>query len=125
VTGLSPREHDREWTWRWMGREAAWTIVNAEAEPAVVVLAIELSAFLRPRRLDVLLDGALVQSVIVDPPRRTYQVGPFTVGPGGHEMRFRPADAPTVAADAIDNGDRRPLSFAMGRWTWVPQGDQP
>ena len=36
--------------------------------------------------------------------------------PGGHELVFHPSEAPTVAGDAINNGDRRPLSFAVGRF---------
>ena len=119
VSGLSPREHDSEWSWRWMGREGVWTIVNATTRPVVSVLSVELAAFHRARVLEVLLDGALVQSLVVDPPRRTHRVGPFSVGPGRHDVRFRPAEAPTIAHDVIGNGDRRPLSFAVGRWEWI------
>lgn len=119
VSGLSPREHDPAWTWRWMGAEAAWTIVNTTTRPVVAGLSVELSAFHHTRVLDVLLDGALVERIVVDPPRRTHQVGPFSVGPGRHEVRFRPAEPPAIAHDVIGNRDRRPLSFAVGRWEWI------
>ena len=32
MTGFFPREHDAEWSWRWMGADAAWTIVNTSAQ---------------------------------------------------------------------------------------------
>jgi hypothetical protein len=124
VSGLSPREHDRDWTWRWMGGEAAWTIVNTTTRPVVSVLSIELSAFHRARVLEVLLDSALVQRVVVDPLRRTHQVGPISLAPGRHELRFRPADAPAIAHDVIGNGDQRALSFAVGRWEWIPGSEE-
>jgi hypothetical protein len=114
MTGFFPREHDSEWTWRWMGADAAWTIVNTSAVPIVAILDIELSAFHRARRMDMLLDRRLVQTFVVEPSRRLYQTGPMTVIPGGHELVFHPVDAPTVASDVIDNGDRRRLSFALG-----------
>ena len=57
MTGFFPREHDAEWTWRWMGKDAAWTIVNTSAQPIVATLGIEMSAFHRARRMELLLDG--------------------------------------------------------------------
>ena len=125
MTGFSPREHDAEATWRWMGKDAAWTVVNTTAQPIVTTLGIELSAFHRARRLELRLDGCRVQALVVEPTRRLYQVGPLTLGPGGHELLFHPADPPTVAGDVIDNGDRRPLSFALGAWNWTVRGEQP
>jgi hypothetical protein len=125
MKGFFPRERDSEWTWRWMGQDAAWTIVNTSAQPIVTTLGIELSAFHRARRLELLLDGRHVQTFVVEPPRRIYQVGPLTVIPGGHELAFHPAEGPTVAGDVINNGDRRPLSFALGTWHWTVRGEQP
>lgn len=125
MTGFFPREHDAEWTWRWMGRDAAWTIVNTSAQPIVTTLGIELSAFHRARRMELLLDGRHVQTLVVEPSRRIHQFGPLTVIPGDHELVFHPAEAPTVASDVINNGDRRPLSFALGTWNWTVRGEQP
>ena len=128
MTGFFPREHDADRTWRWMGGDAAWTIVNTRAQPIVATLDVELSAFHRARRLEMLLDGRPVENVqtlVVEPASRTYQIGPLMVNPGGHELLFRPAAAPTVASDVIDNGDRRPLSFALGTWSWTVRGEQP
>jgi hypothetical protein len=124
MTRFFPREHDAEWTWRWMGKDAAWAIVNTSAQPIVATLDIELSAFHRARRIELLLDGRDVQTLVVEPPRRTYQVGPLTVIPGSHALVFHPAEVPTVANDVIKNGDRRALSVALGTWRWVTRGEQ-
>ena len=125
MKGFFPREHNAEWTWRWMGYEAAWSIVNGGAEPIVATVGVELSAFHRARRMEVRLDGRPVQTLVIEPPRRIHQIGPLAVGPGNHELVFHPADPPTVASDAISNGDTRPLSFAIGTWSWTVQGDRP
>jgi hypothetical protein len=125
MTGFLPREHDAEWTWQWMGADAAWTIVNTSARPVVATLGLEMSAFHHARGMELLLDGRRVQSLVVEQSRRMHQLGPLTVMPGGHELVFHPADAPTVASDVIDSGDRRPLSFALGTWTWTARGEQP
>jgi hypothetical protein len=125
MAGFFPREHDEEWTWRWMGADAAWTIVNTGARPIVAVLDLEMSAFHRVRGMKLLLDGRHVQTVVVELPRRLYQLGPFTVDPGAHELVFHPIEGPTLASDVINNGDQRPLSFALGTWNWAVQGEQP
>jgi hypothetical protein len=125
MTGFFPREHDAEWSWRWMGGDAAWTIVNTSARPIVAVISIEMSAFHRARHMELRLDGHSVQTLVVEPSRRVFQIGPLTVPAGDHELVFHPADAPTVAADVIDNGDRRRLSFALGPWTWSVREERP
>jgi len=125
MRGFYPRERDAEWTWRWMGHDAAWTIVNTRAQLIVATLGIELSAFHRARRMELLLDGRHVQMFVVEPPRRMYYTRPLAVTPGAHELAFRPAEAPTVADEAIGNGDPRALSFAFGAWAWTVRGEQP
>src|SRR6185503_6001865 len=67
MRGLFPREHDREWSWRWMGAEMRWTIVNTGAQPIVGDLEVEASAFDHPRTMEVRLDGQLVQTLVVEP----------------------------------------------------------
>lgn len=125
MTGFFPREHDAEWTWRWMGTDATWTVVNASAQPIVATLGIELSAFHNAREMEMRLDGVYAQTLVVGPLRRIYQVGPLTVAPGVHELVFHPAEAPTVARDVISNDDPRRLSFAVGTWDWGVRGEQP
>jgi hypothetical protein len=116
--GFSPREHHGGASWQWMGAEAAWTIVNPAPHPVAAALALELSAFHRDRRLELLLDGRTVQTLGIVPRRRTYSIGPLTVPPGHHALVFRAVEAPTIAADVINNGDSRALSFALGMWNW-------
>ncbi len=125
MTGFSPREHDGERSWRWMGTDAAWTVVNTGARPIVATLDLELSAFNRARRLELWLDGHQVQTLVVEPSRRIYLIGPLTVSPGDRALVFHPSEAPTVAGDVVDTGDRRPLSFAFGTWTWTVRGARP
>ncbi len=125
MTGFFSREHNAQWTWRWMGTDAAWMIENTTTRPIVATLDLELSAFDRTRRLDVRLDGQMLQTLIVAPPRRVYRIGPIAMTPGSHALTFHPVEAPTVADDVIRNGDRRSLSFAMGTWSWTVRGEQP
>ncbi len=126
MRGFYPREHDTEWTWRWMGKDATWTIVSMSARPIATTLEVELSAFHRPRRMHLWLDGQQVMTFVVEPSRHVYEVGPLTVMPGGHTLLFQPAEEPTTAAHVVNNGDRRRLSFALGTWNWsVLQGGHP
>ena len=125
MTSFSDREYDEDWTWRWMGPEASWKVVNTSDRPIVAVVGLEMSAFHRARRMDVRLDGHSAQTLVIEPQRRIYQIGPLTMSPGGHVLVFHPAEAPTVADDLIGNGDRRPLSFALGTWNWTVRGEQP
>jgi hypothetical protein len=125
ITGFTPREHDGEWAWRWMGADAAWTIVNTGSRPIVANLGLEMSSFHHARRLELLLDGRPVQALAVEQSRRIYQLGPLTVMPGGHELVFHPAEVPTVASDVIESGDRRPLSFALGASSWTVRSERP
>ena len=118
MTGFFPRERDAEWSWRWMGTDATWTAVNTGARPITATLNVEMSAFHRARHVELRLDGRPVQTLVVQPPRRVYRIGPLLVSPGDHELVFHPAEAPTLAGEVIDNGDPRSLSFAVGAWNW-------
>jgi hypothetical protein len=119
MSGFYPREQAAGWTWRWMGASAAWTIVNTHAQPLEVVLDLELSAFHHARRLALRLDGVPLQSLAVMPARRLHRVGPFTMSPGRHQLTFEPEEGATVVSDVIADGERRPLSCALGAWHWT------
>jgi hypothetical protein len=125
VSGFSPREHANGRSWRWMGAEAAWIIVNTTGVPTAVTLDVELSAFAHDRQLVVALEEAPIQTILAEPTRRTHRIGPFTVPRGAHQLRFRPVLPATVADRLVHNGDRRPLSLAVGNWTWKVAGEQP
>jgi hypothetical protein len=125
TTGFFGREHDAERSWQWMGGLATWTVINTGPRPIVADLGLDVAAFHRPRRLHVGLDGRPVQTIVVEPSRRMHVVGPLRLTPGAHQLVFQPADPPTVAGDVVRNGDRRPLSFAIGTWRWTVRGAQP
>ena len=125
MPGFFRREHNAKATWRWMAQNAAWTIHNTTARPIVATLDVELWAFQRTRRVELLLDGQHIQNVLVEKVRRFYRVGPLTVAPGDHALTFHSTDVPTIADEAINNGDRRPLSVAVGTWRWNVQGNPP
>ena len=125
TTGFFPRERNAEWTWQWMGHDASWTIVNTTGQPIAATLDVQLSAFHRPRRLELRLDGRPLHTLVVDPPRRQYQIGPMTIGPGRHMLVFHPAEGPTAVKNVGHGNDPRALSFAVGAWNWTVRGDQP
>ena len=77
-----------------------------------------MTAFHGTRRLALLLDGSQVQTLMVEERRGVNRIGPLVLSPGEHELVFRPSDPPAVANDFLNNGDRRPLSVALGSWRW-------
>jgi hypothetical protein len=123
--GFFPRERLGDLSWRWMGAEAAWTVVNTTSAPIVATLSLELSAFHHERPLEVRLDGRAVHSIQVACERRVYQVGPFTLPSGTHQIVFHPTQGPTMAAGVVTNGDTRPLSFALSNWSWNVRSEWP
>jgi hypothetical protein len=125
MTGFFPRERDKDQSWRWMGGEAAWTVVNRNAESIVATLSVELSAFHHDRPLELRLDGRPVSSIQVECARRVYDVGPLTLSPGTHQVIFHATLGPTMAAGLVTNGDTRPLSFAVSTWTWNVRSEWP
>ncbi len=125
TTGFSPREGNDDWSWRWMGSEAAWVVVNTTGLAVFATLDIELSAFEHDRRITLSLNQVKVQELFVEPARRIYRIGPFVIQPGAHEFQFGTTEPPTVADDVIRNGDRRALSVAVGTWAWnVTEGER-
>jgi len=121
MTGFYSREHDGARSWRWMGADGAWTVVNTGGHPVAARLCLEVEAFRHARDLQVLLDGLSVQTLVADPRRRVYELEPMTIGPGTHQLVFRAVDAPLPAGDADRPGDHRRLSFAIGPWTWTAE----
>jgi hypothetical protein len=108
-----------------MGSDMTWTIVNTGAQPIVGALGIEVSAFNHARQMEMSLDGRPVQTLIVEPSRRMYRIGPLTVAPGDHELVFHPSVPPTLAGEVTHDGDQRRLSFAIGRSNWSLGSGQP
>lgn len=117
-----PREDNGWTTWRWMGTRGEWIVTNRTGEPMPATLDVELWSFHLPRHLEMRLDGIAVQTLNVDPLARRYQVGGLMLTPGEHQLRFHPIEPPAVANRVLINGDARPLSIAVGTWTWRPEG---
>ena len=125
MDGLSPREGNETWTWRWMSADASWTIVNRSGQVATATLEIELEAFATPRRLQLRLDGREVGTLAVDVARRRYATGPISVPPGAHSLTFHSIEPPVIADTLSHNGDLRMLTFAVGDWRWTVRQDHP
>jgi hypothetical protein len=121
MPGFFRREHSAKGSWRWMAREAAWSITNTGVQPIAAMLALELWPFQRTRTLELLLNGSPVQTISVTGGRRTYEVGPLTVPPGDHLLMFHSAEVPT-AANEMGN-DRRMVSVAVGTWKWTVENE--
>lgn len=123
MAGFSPREYGEGRSWRWMGQDTVWSIINTGRAPLLATLELELSAFHHVRRMELRLDGQPLQAISVEPERRLHEIGPFVVPPGAHELAFHSADSPTPASTVLANGDTRSLSFAFGVWHWHAQRD--
>lgn len=118
TVGFHRREHDEDWTWRWIGGDGTWIIVNTMEAPLSVLLHLELAAFDRARDLEVFLDGQRVDFMRVQPGKQLYVIGPLRVLPGSRELVFHPVDPPTIASEAMATADRRRLSVAVGASRW-------
>jgi len=125
MTGFYAREYDESRTWRWMGTDASWGIVNRGDRPIVAAVDIDMTAFHDARGVSVRLDGREVQRLIVEPRRQITRIGPLVLAPGDHELMFHPAAPPGVADNLAHNGDPRALSFAFGTWHWTVGGSRP
>jgi len=124
ISQFSPREQDADWSWRWMGTDASWMVVNTGPAPIEATLALQLSAAHRTRRLELRLDGRIAQTLIVEQPRHVYGVG-LTIPPGSHRLDFHPVEAPLPVSPGSGNRDPRLLSFALGAWSWTGRGIRP
>ncbi len=123
MPGFFRREHSANGTWRWMAKDAAWSITNTGLQPIVATLAVELWAFQHARTLELLLDGQHVQTLAVTRARHLYQVGPLVVPPGDHALAFHATEAPTRSDARIRSGNQRAVSFAVGTWRWIVRGE--
>ncbi len=125
MTAFYAREYDTAWTWRWMGPQGAWTIVNSGDRPVVARVDVEMTAFHRARTLVMMLDGRAVQTLTIPDGRRITRIGPLALTPGEHALVFQPAEPAAVPDDLVNNGDRRLLSVGVGAWRWSVETERP
>ena len=112
TTGFHPRQQDSNWSWRAIGDEGMWIVVNTAGVQLPAMLRLELSAFDRARDLEINLDGLCVRALRVQPGQQVYEIGPIPVSPGSHELVFHPVDAPATAS----------VTFAVGPSQWKIDG---
>jgi hypothetical protein len=124
MSGFFRREHSAKGTWRWMSRDAVWSITNTGVQVIVATLEIEMWPFQRPRTLELRLDGHNVQRVSVARGRHRYQLGPLSLPPGDHVLMFHATEPPTAADNISGHSDRRAVSIAVGEWKWTVRDEQ-
>jgi hypothetical protein len=73
-----------------------------------------LSAYERPRRVVVSLDGREVALLEAAVERSWHRVGPLRLKPGQHELAFEALDEPSLSPPP----DRRHLSVRLHDWRW-------
>lgn len=122
--GFFALEHNDEWSWRWMGARAAWTVVNPGPTPVLTSLDVEMSALHPTSRIEFRIDGDVKHTAVVEPGRRNYRIGPFMLAAGQHELALHALEVPMSANDLLRNGDSRELSVAIGTWQWKTVEDR-
>ena len=118
LQGFSPREHNGEDSWRWMGASGAAAIFNRTGQTATISLHLELAAFAGPRHLTVTIDDTERATWLVTPTRAWFDLGPITLSEGRHTIRFASPE-PALAPSAIGvSADERRLGLQLCRWAW-------
>lgn len=122
LTGWSDRERHPDapgHSWRWMGAEATWTIVNTGRDVIRAQLTAELWAFHHAREIVVSLDSNEVEALQIATTRRGHVMRPLVLSPGTHTLTFRASTPPDRPAGLGLGDDQRALSLAIGRWHWT------
>ena len=112
IDGFRPVERSGGEAWRWMGASGRW-LLQARGD-TTTTLEVELSAYQRPRRVGVFLNGREVAAINAGVERAWHAVGPLRLAPGQHELTFSAIDAPSPAPPP----DRRMLSVRLHDWRW-------
>jgi hypothetical protein len=119
AAGFFGYEHEGDDRWQWMSPQGQWTVRNSTRDPQTTTLSVDLVAIGMPRRITMSLDGAPVESILVDVVRKAHVLGPWTLTPGDHILAFAAEGDPVRPSDvAGDTRDRRPLTIAFRDTRW-------
>jgi hypothetical protein len=119
--GFHPYERQGDDWWRWMGDQGGWTVRIREGA-GTVVLEVGLESFAVPRRLVVTLDGAPAGTILVATRNERHRLGPWTLQPGDHALRFTALEPPSRPSAMGLSGDDRELTVAVRAPVWTAVG---
>jgi hypothetical protein len=115
--GFHEREFDGAATWRWMPREAGWSVVNT-GPAAAASLDVRAAAFEGARDLEIWIGGARAAVTRIDAPA-WYRLGPIQLRPGETPLLLRVPQGDVEADAALHNRDARRLAIRFDEWRWT------
>ncbi|MDX1382528.1 MAG: hypothetical protein R3190_02735 [Thermoanaerobaculia bacterium] len=119
TSGLSWHERDGGRTWRWMGPRGLLVVESGLARTTEAALELELTAFHRPRRVVVHLDGEPVAELEVGTQTEAHSLT-LRLAPGRHRLELRAVEPPDRPSDILGSQDTRELTVAVGSWSLEP-----
>jgi hypothetical protein len=84
-----------------------------------IALSVDLVPIGVARTLAVTLDGAPVAQLSLGMARTQHTLGPWSLTPGDHVLRFTADGEPTRPSDVADTKDNRPLTVAFRNERWI------
>ena len=118
TAGFFGHEHDGDDWWQWMSPAGRWTIRNTTTETRTASLAINLVSIGVARQVTVTLDDGAPTVVRVGLAGQDVTLGPWTLAPGEHTLRFAADGEPVRPSDANGSSDRRALTVAFRQERW-------
>jgi hypothetical protein len=116
-SGFHWREYQGARTYRWMADRGTLTVVHTGDVPFEVRFELELNSFPTERVLGIAFDGHPMGKLVVSKEPRRYRLGPLAITPGRHRLDLIPRTPAVIADEILHNGDRRPLTVALGSWS--------
>jgi hypothetical protein len=116
-SGFHWREYQGARTYRWMAERGTLTVVHTGDVPLEVRFELELNAFPTERVLGIAFDGLSMGELVVSEDPRRYRLDLLAITPGRHRLDLVPRAPAVIADEILHNGDRRPLTVALGSWS--------
>lgn len=120
IEGLYAREFRGRDSWRWLGRAGQMVVTNP-GPAAITRLALDVEAYGTTRRLRVVAEQRVIDTLIVPATRGTLTTAPFTMPPGVHTIRLEPDAVLVPAEQQQGSADTRALSMRLFGWQWRPE----